>query len=217
MVEHYPGGIGGVRSNRTISTTMYKAGLGMNCNYHMMGTQTKKCSGCKEIKSIDENFGLRSDGYRRCYCHQCNNLKLKESRLRLGDNTPARVNLKQRANIKRRMKRQLKEYRAKFIVEDAKKSDKKKGLECDLTIEFVDHLIKDGCQYCGDTEGLIGLDRIDNNLGHLQQNVVPCCSRCNYIRRDMPHEAWVVLATALKPIRESGLFGEWVGGIKKKS
>jgi len=39
------------------------------------------------------------------------------------------------------------------------------------------------CSYCGDPIQLIGLDRIDSELGYTMGNVVPCCPHCNYGKR----------------------------------
>jgi hypothetical protein len=55
------------------------------------------------------------------------------------------------------------------------------------------------------------LDRIDNDKGHTEDNVVPACIRCNYTRRSMPYEAWLVVAKGMREARERGLFGEWTG------
>ena len=61
------------------------------------------------------------------------------------------------------------------------------------------------------------IDRINNDQGHVLDNVVPACARCNYLRRDMPHEAWLILVPAVRLARESGAFGDWDGfGRKKK-
>lgn len=57
--------------------------------------------------------------------------------------------------------------------------------EFDLTLEFYSDLMKLGCYYCKtdliDVSGFC-LDRIDNNLGYLKTNVLPCCKQCNYLR-----------------------------------
>lgn len=70
------------------------------------------------------------------------------------------------------------------VVKTAKyrKSDAGKGLSNDLTNEFVQALLELPCDYCGTTEDPRGLDRLDNSLGHLQSNVVPCCALCNITR-----------------------------------
>lgn len=100
---------------------------------------------------------------------------------------------------------------ARFIVEDSRRSDKKASRENDLETEWVNRQIADGCTYCGEQNLRMTLDRIDNTLGHLQSNVVPACIRCNYLRRDMPYQAWQKLVPAIKAAREQNLFGDWTG------
>lgn len=96
-----------------------------------------------------------------------------------------------------------------FIHRDCKGWDKKRGLDFDLTVDEVRIIIGSGCSYCGESEMRIGLDRIDNSKGHTKDNVVAACIRCNYLRRDMPHKAWVMLVPSVRAAREAGVFGEW--------
>lgn len=90
----------------------------------------------------------------------------------------------------------------------------------DLTPAFVEAAICLPCAYCGDSNSPLSLDRIDNTIGHLQVNVVTSCRRCNMVRGDMPIEAWLHIAPAMKTAREAGAFGAWNGprvGGKRKS
>lgn len=107
-------------------------------------------------------------------------------------------------------------YRA--IVLDCSITDRRKGLgKNDLDESFVKEFIKDGCFYCGNNSILITLDRIDNSKSHTRDNVLPCCIRCNLIRRDMPYEAWIKLVPIIKELTVSGMFGDWLSKpIKKK-
>jgi hypothetical protein len=59
------------------------------------------------------------------------------------------------------------------------------------------------------------LDRVDNSIGHIKSNVVPACTRCNYTRRDMPYEAWLLIAKSMRKAREAGMFDNWTGSIWK--
>lgn len=46
-------------------------------------------------------------------------------------------------------------------------------------------LLHSGCHYCGVSLLTIGghsLDRIDNSKGYTEDNVLPCCGRCNQTR-----------------------------------
>ena len=36
-----------------------------------------------------------------------------------------------------------------------------------------------------------GIDRKDNNLGYTPKNVVPCCSVCNFAKKNMPFDAFM--------------------------
>jgi hypothetical protein len=55
------------------------------------------------------------------------------------------------------------------------------------------------------------LDRKDNDRGHTQDNVVPACIRCNYIRRHTPYEAWLCMVPGVRRARKEGFFGDWTG------
>lgn len=103
---------------------------------------------------------------------------------------------------------------AHWIFRDSQRSDRKHGRLNDLDKEWIDEQIKKPCTYCGDSELRKTLDRVDNSKGHLKENVVVACIRCNYSRKDMPYEAWLRLAPGLKSAREDGLFGDWTGRCK---
>ena len=64
-----------------------------------------------------------------------------------------------------------------------KRIDNEKGFKNDLTVDFIKELIQKECFYCQDNNKL-GLDRIDNSIGHLQSNCVPSCFMCNRVRWD---------------------------------
>jgi len=99
----------------------------------------------------------------------------------------------------------------RWIYEDARRSDRKRDLENDLTKAFIREQIEKGCSYCGEESIRMTLDRIDNSIGHLQSNCVPACIRCNCTRRHMPYEAWLIVAPAMREARLAGLFGDWTG------
>jgi hypothetical protein len=62
------------------------------------------------------------------------------------------------------------------------KSAKVRNLKVSLNLKHYEDLLELGCMYCGsslDKENGYCLDRIDNNLGYLDDNVTPCCKICN--------------------------------------
>jgi hypothetical protein len=61
---------------------------------------------------------------------------------------------------------------------------KQRDIEWTITREEFDELKKKPCEYCGYpivTTGS-GLDRIDNKIGYIITNVVPCCYLCNTMK-----------------------------------
>jgi hypothetical protein len=125
--------------------------------------------------------------------------------------TPKSLERKSRIREKILVKRGDPGFADKWILTDSKQNDKRKGRQNDLTREFIRSELSKGCSYCGDAQCRMTLDRIDNSIGHLQSNVVPACLRCNYIRRDIPFEAWMIIVPAVREARIQGLFGTWDG------
>jgi len=70
-----------------------------------------------------------------------------------------------------------------------KYSANKRGYDFFLTrTEFIS-LISKSCYWCGNN-GLVGVDRLDNEHGYTSENSVPCCKRCNYAKSDMSINEW---------------------------
>jgi len=165
------------------------------------------CRVCKDDKST---FLMKSSGpdQKPCLiCRKCDN-KQRNDRYKKNPLSKARQD-RIRAKVKRHTTDPS--WRAYYICKWSRKSDKKKGRENDLTLEFTKRMIADGCSYCGETSLKMTLDRVDNSIGHLQTNVVPACIRCNYLRRDIPYVAWLILVPAVKEAVKKGLFGSWTG------
>lgn len=175
-----------------------------------------KCSKCGK-KEPEVTFGTKKlkgeVRYQHHLCHPCQ----AEYRRGLNFNKESQRRMMKKRTDKRKEQRRLGLDTARFIFHDTRKSDKKRGLGNDLDYQFVASAISTGCSYCGDTTLRMTLDRIDNTLGHLKSNVLPACIRCNFMRRDMPIEAWMVLVPAVTKAREEGLFGKWTGSIKRAS
>lgn len=65
------------------------------------------------------------------------------------------------------------------------KGSKKRGIDFKLTKEKFNSLIIQKCFYCDyQKEGEVnGIDRIDNNKGYIDENIVSCCHICNFAKR----------------------------------
>jgi len=60
-----------------------------------------------------------------------------------------------------------------------------RGIQIEITDEFMKNLFNDPCFYCGreiDDKVKNGIDRMNNELDYIEENVVPCCEMCNMIK-----------------------------------
>jgi len=135
------------------------------------------CKDCKLPKAIEE-FNLHSHGKetRRRYCSEC-----ERERARQRSHTPHErwMHSKRRAA--------------------------KSGQVWNVTFEAFDKLLSKCCHYCGgQLNGTgCGLDRIDNDEGYVETNVVPCCKQCNIVKNSFfSYDEMMLLAPTLTQIRE---------------
>ena len=85
-------------------------------------------------------------------------------------------------------------YRAKCLISAYNYNDKlRKRGKGDLTVKWVvDNILFKPCHYCGETGWeIMGCDRIDNDLPHTKDNVVPCCGKCNIKRGRKSYEEFL--------------------------
>lgn len=178
----------------------------------------KVCNCCNKEKEESDFYKRRVAGklYPRTVCKVCENKKTHDRRTNTGYYEANREKRREIRRISGKKRRQAPETVHLFIMQDAKRGDRIKGRENDLDAEFVKNAISSGCFYCGEIEGRMSLDRIDNAIGHTKNNVVGCCLRCNLVRGSMPYAAWVVVAQGMKDAREQGLFGDWEGRKRVK-
>lgn len=84
------------------------------------------------------------------------------------------------------------------------RSAKYRGLEFAISEDEFRAMVSAPCAYCGspplnDFSGgpkvngsvlVNGIDRVDNRLGYLKHNCVPCCSDCNMAKGRMSEDRW---------------------------
>ena len=139
--------------------------------------ETKICSKCHQSFPL-ERFTFRdrsSSGKGKYYESVCKTCKWK-------------IRATTKTN-KRRVK--LNSYR---------RHDVKNGREYSITKELFDFLTNGSCIYCGTTQDL-GLDRIDNSIGHIPSNCVPACIHCNMVRGNrFSHQEMFVLGPSIRKV-----------------
>jgi hypothetical protein len=81
------------------------------------------------------------------------------------------------------------------VYKNYKQAAKRRNYNFSLTKEESKEIIESDCYYCGEEPSMIpnhykkkltidtykynGVDRIDNNIGYIKDNVVSCCKICN--------------------------------------
>jgi hypothetical protein len=82
----------------------------------------------------------------------------------------------------------------------------KKNIPFDLTKEEFKAIVLQNCHYCGIESSSVvmakptangafvsnGIDRVDSSKGYVKENCVPCCTRCNWMKNEMPYEDFLL-------------------------
>lgn len=176
----------------------------------MGNSPTKLCTLCEQSKPLTEMSTTSRHGksYYRSRCRKCDGARTSGWIKRNPEKDKNRTNVRR---IRAQNERKLGLRQDYYILIDSRGWDRKHGFPNDLNREFIHGLIAGGCAYCGETDIRMTLDRINNDKGHTRDNVVPACIRCNYTRKDMPYEAWLVVAGGMREATNKHLFGTWTG------
>jgi len=103
------------------------------------------------------------------------------------------------------------------LISNLKASAKKRGYQFSLDIESVRQITSMECHYCGSVPSQVcvpsgntnlarknfgtyvynGLDRVNNDLGYVLGNVVPCCAYCNIAKNDQSYEEFIARVEAI--------------------
>lgn len=57
----------------------------------------------------------------------------------------------------------------------------KRNINFDISKDFFNKITSNSCYICGKGQ-IVGIDRLDNNVGYVEENCRPCCSYCNYMK-----------------------------------
>jgi hypothetical protein len=69
-----------------------------------------------------------------------------------------------------------------FVLWSIRGSAKTRGIIFELTADQVKSFWKKPCAYCGRAVETIGMDRVDSSKSYTLDNVVSCCTTCNYMK-----------------------------------
>lgn len=72
-------------------------------------------------------------------------------------------------------------FKRLFPFTTYKHGAKKRGLAFEVTRPDFEAMREKPCWYCG-APGPSGVDRVDNAMGYIEGNMVPCCFNCNRMK-----------------------------------
>lgn len=123
--------------------------------------------------------------------YEANSEKVKEYVRKWYEENKDDFNAYHKEWIKEKRKKDPILARAQRICDSYRTNDKKYNRgKCALTAKWIiENIFSKPCFYCGETGWeIMGCDRINNDLPHTPNNVVPCCKECNNKRRSKPFE-----------------------------
>lgn len=72
-----------------------------------------------------------------------------------------------------------------------KKNARKRNIEFNLTLQDFKELVSQSCFYCGESNNLIGVDRVNSQEGYNKDNCVAACKYCNLMKLDYDLDFWL--------------------------
>lgn len=161
--------------------------------------ESRKCPVCKLVKPYTDYYksnqtktGLRS------YCKSCEKIQNSKREVQYKQTRKEYRKTEKYKSIKRayyvkNKNKILKENKSWAISKAGKLASYKQGaklrnIEWAISDEQFYELWGKNCFYCNDPVERIGVDRVDNNKGYVNDNIVPCCSACNRMKLNMKVE-----------------------------
>ena len=129
----------------------------------------KICTKCKIKKDFSEFYKRKNHIYSsREYYSSCKNCCREYKKTN-----------QKRYSINMNRLNRLPKNRYKLYIYESRR----KNLDFKIDYKYFNFLTKNICYYCGSKDS-IGIDRLDNTKGYLLDNCVPCCTSCNYAKKD---------------------------------
>jgi len=149
--------------------------------------------GCK-IKGCGKKYYAR--GFcRNHYSSQFHNIENRERIREVQKASYRRNRVKKLASAKARWPKYKVSLAYKLV--EYRGSAKRTGKDFLLTKGDFKRFWKNPCFYCGGSVDTIGLDRVDNDIGYIIDNVVSCCTRCNKMKKNMEYEEFIALCRTI--------------------
>ena len=73
-------------------------------------------------------------------------------------------------------------------------SAKYRNISFHITLELFTEITVKPCKYCGlmsKGKAYCGIDRLNNGIGYIEGNIVPCCDICNWLKGELSYEEFM--------------------------
>lgn len=147
-----------------------------NTQYNQRKENLNMCLGCGT--SITELFdGIRGKVQRCAECYE------KQRRVEEGRERNRNYSEEKKANLD------------KYIVSYVQCA-KSRNIAFELTKEKFEELVCMACYYCGsfNEKEVIGIDRLNSERGYTNENCVPCCKVCNFMKGTLTKNTFITQA-----------------------
>jgi|688.fasta_scaffold848642_1 hypothetical protein len=67
----------------------------------------------------------------------------------------------------------------------------RRGYSFNITIEQFNTFWDTSCHYCNEPIKGIGIDRIDNTIGYVHDNLISCCTLCNFMKHNTNYKEFI--------------------------
>jgi len=143
----------------------------------------KKCKVCKIEKPCSEFHKMKngSNGVRTT-CKECRKIEKEEY---LSRDYVIEKNKKYYQDNKTEIRERTSKHRFTLNGQfhEYKKSAKKRKINFEIVETDCQPFFNSICDYCGDNYNGLGIDRLNNDIGYVLGNLVPCCYTCNLMKR----------------------------------
>lgn len=101
------------------------------------------------------------------------------------------ANLEYARKYDREKKAENRKYDVFFLFKEYQKSARIRKRVFELTFWDFASRVTLPCYFCGFNKHLNGLDRLNSALDYTLDNVVPCCSKCNFMKQRYSCEEFI--------------------------
>jgi hypothetical protein len=180
---------------------------------------SKECIGCNTVKIIVDNFSIHTNNYRNV-CTECINKrqywKIYRTKKRTEDE-PAFIarntlihsiwvekNREYYTEYMKQYNKSLSGLLSMYKTENKYDSLKDEFNDINKYTEFITDIISCDCFYCEikHPEYYNGIDKLDSSVEYCMDNIVPCCSICNFMKNSMD------VGSFLRKAREIAIFNK---------